>query len=385
MKNNLLTRRVAEVIGKAHLEQKLKGKKKLRVKLGIDPTGADLHLGHAVTLWKLREFQDAGHKAVFIIGDWTAMIGDPSGKNETRQPLNRKQVKANARHFLDQAFLVLDKKKTEVRMQSEWFDKFGLDDYIHLASKVTESKLLSHETFRERLKKDLPFFHHETSYPLLQGYDSVEVRSDVEIGAMEQKFNLLMGRIIQRAYGQEPQDVVMVDYLIGLDGTNKMGKTTDNFIALSEKPEEMYGKVMSIPDNLIGHYFELCTDVAEKEIFKIKKAHPRVQKARLALEIVMIYHGAKKAEAAAEQFEKKFGKSKGKVKADFTLKKKAGSYAILDLLVAGKLAFSKSDARRKVLEGAVEVDGKRVRDASEKVSIKKDSLIRLGKRFLRIK
>src|SRR3989338_612878 len=241
--DSLLQRRVAEIIDKDHLASALKSKKKLRIKLGIDPTGADLHLGHAVTLWKLREFQEAGHKAVFIIGDWTALIGDPSGKDKTRQGLTEKQIKENAKHFFDQANLILDKSKTEVHLQSEWFAKFGLKEVIYLESLVTEKQLLAHETFRQRLEKDLPFLHHETLYPLLQGYDSVAVKADVELGANEQKFNLLMGRVVQRAYGQEPQDVMMLKYLIGLDGKEKMSKTLNNYIALTDSPAEMFGTV----------------------------------------------------------------------------------------------------------------------------------------------
>ena len=258
---NLFTRRVEEIIDKNHLEQALRSGKKLRVKLGIDPNRRELHLGHAVPLWKLREFQEAGHKAVFIIGDWTAQIGDPSGKDQTRPSLSEKEIKSNAKHFFDQAYLILDKAKTEVHLQSEWFKKFGLKEVIKLSSFVTEKQILAHETFRQRIEKDLPFYHHETIYPLLQGYDSVAVRADVELGAMEQKFNLLMGRTIQKALGQKQQDIMMVKYLIGLDGKEKMSKSLNNFIALSDKPEEMFGKIMSIPDNLTIHYFELCTEV----------------------------------------------------------------------------------------------------------------------------
>lgn len=387
----LLTRRVAEIIDKNHLEKVLRAGKKLRVKLGIDPNRRELHLGHAVPLWKLREFQEAGHKAVFIIGDWTAQIGDPSGKDETRPSLSEKEIKANAKHFFDQAYLILDKSKTEVHLQSEWFKKFGLKDVIHLSSLVTEQQIMAHETFRVRLKKDLSFHHHETLYPLLQAYDSVAVKANVELGALEQKFNLLMGRRIQRAYSQEPQDILMVAYLIGLDGKEKMSKSLNNFVALSDSPEEMFGKIMSIPDNLIIHYFELCTEVPSSEVEEIakklqnKSANPRELKAKLGQEIVKIYHGPKKAATARQVFEIKFGKAQGKVEPDFLLKKVSGTYPIVDLLVEGKLALSKSEARRKIKEGAVEIDGVRIKDAANKAKITKGSLIRLGKRFLRIR
>lgn len=379
-----LTRRVAEIIDRKHLEGALHSGKKLRVKLGIDPNRPDLHLGHAVPLWKLREFQEAGHKAILIIGDWTAMIGDPSGRDETRPALSRKEVEANAKKFFDQAYLILDKAKTEIHLQSEWFKKFGLADVIKLESQVTEKQLLAHETFRQRIEKDLPFRHHETLYPLLQGYDSVAVRADVELGALEQKFNVLMARRIQKAYGRKPQDVILLRYLIGLDGKEKMSKSLGNYIALTDPAEEMFGKVMSLPDNLIRHYFELCTEVPEKDIKAIEKHKPRDQKVALAREIVRIYHGAKGAEGAERDFGTKFGKGKGEIKADFVLKKKPGEYPIVDLLVEGKLAPSKSEARRKIQEGAVEVDGSKIFDAKAVVKLTKGTLTRLGKRFLRI-
>lgn len=390
--NSILTRRVAEIIDRRHLEEMLRSDRKLRVKLGIDPNRRELHLGHAVPLRKLREFQEAGHKAIFIIGDWTALIGDPSGKDETRPALSEQEVRRNAAHFTKQAFLILDKQKTEVRLQSEWFRGFGLKEVIKLSSLVTEKQILAHETFRQRIEKDLPFYHHETIYPLLQGYDSVAVKADVELGALEQKFNLLMGRTIQRAFGQKPQGVLMVPYLFGLDGREKMSKSLSNFIALSDSAQEMFGKVMSIPDNLITHYFELCTDVAEKEIVEMKKAlerravNPRDIKSRLALEITKLYHGAKSAASASLAFEQKFGKAKdlSRVKADLELKKKPGEYILVQLLVEGKLASSKSEARRKIQEGAVVLDGKKVTSDQVKVKIAKGILIRLGKRFLRI-
>ena len=395
--NPLLQRRVIEIIDAHHLELALKSGRKLRIKLGIDPTGAELHLGHAVALRKLREFQDAGHIAVFIVGDWTAVIGDPSGKDKTRQGLTEAQIKQNARHFFDQANLILDKDRTEVHLQSEWFKGFGLKEVIHLESLVTEQQILAHETFRQRLKKDLPFLHHETLYPLLQGYDSVAVRADVELGAMEQKFNLLMGRVVQRAYGQEPQDVMMLKYLIGLDGKEKMSKTLNNYIALTDSAAEMFGKVMSIPDKLIIQYFELCTDTPDAEIasmaaaLKKKSVNPRDLKAKLGTEIAKLYHGEDKALEARDSFEKKFGQlarrgggREGEVKADFELKKKPGSYSVLDVLVEGRLAASRSEARRKIKEGAVDADGKKITDEGAQIKLSKNSLIRLGKRFLRI-
>lgn len=389
--DSLLTRRVAEIIDFKHLRELLKSKKKLRVKLGIDPTGFDLHLGHAVPLWKLREFQELGHKAVFIVGDYTAMIGDPSGRDKTRPKLTEKQIENNAKDFFNQAFLILDKAKTEVHLQSEWFRKFGLKDVIHLASLVTEKQILAHDTFRQRIEKDQAFYHHETMYPLLQAYDSVAIKSDVELGAMEQKFNVLMGREVQPHFGQGKQDVMLLHYLIGLDGKEKMSKSLNNYIALTDFPEEMFAKVMSLPDTLILHYFELCTDVSKEDIAEIamalenKSIHPRDVKVNLALEITQIYHGKTKAQSAHLVFESKFGKNKTKeIKADLTLTKKPGRYQILDLLIQGGLADSKSNARRKIAEGAVEINNQKITDSQETVLVKKNSLIRLGKRFLRI-
>ncbi len=380
----ILNRRVAEAIDKQHLEKTLRSGRKLRVKLGIDPNKPELHLGHAVPLWKLREFQEQGHRAVFIIGDWTAMIGDPSGKEETRKSLTRKAVEANAKKFFDQAYLILDRARTEIHLQSEWFKKFGLQDLIKLTSQATVKQIMAHETFRERIKKDQPFFLHETLYPLLQGYDSVMVKADVELGALEQKFNVLMGRHIQKTYGQKPQDIMLLRYLIGLDGKEKMSKSLGNYIALTDGPEETFGKIMSLRDSLIGHYFELCTEVPEKEIREIKTLHPREQKKRLGREIVAIYHGKQGAERAERVFEGKFGGRGGEIKPDFSLRKKPGEYLLTDILVEGKLASSNSEARRKIKEGAVEVDGTKIKDGQARAKITKKSLVRLGKRFLRI-
>ncbi len=388
----LLERGAAEIIDQKHLEQQLKSGKKLRVKLGIDPTGEDLHIGHAVPLLKLKEFQDAGHKAVFIVGDFTAMIGDPSGKDKTRRGLSFTETRKNAKAYFAQAFKILDRKKTEVHYNSEWLSKLDFQTIVEMLSKSSVEQLLAHETFRRRVKKREPFFAHELLYPILQGYDSVMVKADVELGASEQKFNLLTGRRLQKLYGQKQQDIVIVPYLVGLDGKEKMGKSLGNYVALTDSAEEMFGKVMSIPDKLIMHYFELCTEVAENEIARIKKQHPKEQKVHLAKEIVKIYHGAKGAERAEREFGRKFGRQArrslgegGKsIKADFELKKKPGRYSIVELLVAGKLASSKSEARRKIAEGAVEVDGERINDETVKIKIAKGTLLRLGKRFLRI-
>lgn len=355
------------------------------MKLGIDPTIPHLHLGHAVPLMKLREFQQAGHTAVLIIGDWTARIGDPSGKDETRPNLSAQEVTRNAKEFFRQANLILDKKKTEIHLQSEWYKNFKLEQIIHLTAVVSVGEMLSHETFRKRLRENLPFSLHELLYPLLQGYDSVAVRADVELGAVEQKFNLLMGRKIQRAFGQPQQDVILMPYLIGLDGKQKMSKSLRNFVALDDSADEMFGKIMSIPDGLIKHYFELCTNLSLAQIKKALSAvNPRDAKARLAFAVASFYHGEKQARAAQENFEKKFGKKSGAIRPDYVLKIKSGSHGLADVLVAARLAASKSEARRKIKEGAVEVDGRRIVDEKARINLKKGSLLRLGKRFARV-
>lgn len=403
----LLTRRVKEIIDRKSLEGKLVSGRKLRVKLGVDPTGADLHLGHAVPLRKLREFQEAGHTAVFIIGDWTAMIGDPSGKDKTRGALTRQQIEKNLKYFKKQAGKILDLDKAEVHLQSEWFEKFGMRQIIELASKVSVGELLQHETFRKRLDRGFPLSFHEMLYPLLQGFDSVMVKADVEMGAMEQKFNILMGRTIQRAYNQPAQDVMLLPYLIGLDGNEKMSKSLNNYVALHDTPEEMFGKLMSIPDGLILQYFELCTDIPQDELDAIaatlKKGleNPRTIKIRMANDIVTLYHGSDAAKAALQDFEKKFGKNKDlkTAKPDVvvrakTLEIKAGiieptvnaekKISLIYALVEGKLALSKSEARRKIKERAVEVDGEKITDENALIDLHKVSFIRLGKRFLKI-
>ena len=390
----ILERGVAEVIEKDHLEKALRSGKKLRVKLGIDPTAKDLHLGHTVVLRKLRHFQKAGHKAILIIGDFTATIGDPSGRSELRPVLTEKEVKANMKNYLQEAEKVIDVQKTEVRHNSEWFEKKGLEFLISLTSKFTVARSMERDDFQKRIKEGRDVSMLEALYPMLQGYDSIEVKADVELGGTDQKFNLLTGRKVQRRYGFPEQDVVTVPLIEGLDGVRKMSKTYSNYIGLSEPPSEMYGKIMTVPDDLIYKYFLLLTDVPEKQIGFLRPENrfgmdfnPKDWKEKLGLEIVGMYHGVKDAQKAKQTFDKKFGKGKSlmDVKADFELKKKPGSYPIVDILVEGKLASSKSEARRKIKEGAVEIDGAKIKDEQTIVKLTKGSLFRLGKRFLRIK
>lgn len=384
----LLTRGVDEVIDSKHLEQRLRSKKKLRVKLGIDPTGAKLHLGHAVVLQILRRFQDLGNTAVLIIGDTTALIGDPSGKNETRPPLTVEDISNNFATYELQALKVLNKKQLEIHWQSEWFKNFNITDVIREASKLSAGWIISHETFRARIKAGQPLALHELLYPMVQAYDSVAVEADVELGGLDQKFNLLTGRELMRSHGLKPQDIVLAKYLIGTDG-QKMGKTLGNFIALEETPFEMFGKVMTIEDSLIMEYFELATQVPIDEIKQIGKelkagANPRDIKKRLAAEIVTLYHGKKQAVEASKEWAKVFSQKEKPSE----IKEFSGSgKMLLDFMVQNGLAKSRTDAKRLFDEGAVRINDQRAKINEDwTYELKSGDLIQVGKRkFVRIK
>src|SRR5712672_1982194 len=311
-----LKKGVAEIIRetdlKAKLEESLKTGKPLRAKLGVDPTSPDIHLGHTVVIRKLKHFQDLGHTAVFLIGDFTALVGDPTGQSETRPPLSREQVQTNAKTYLEQVFKILDPKKTEVRYNSEWLDKLSSYDIVRLCAKYRVARMLEHEDFRSRLAKNLPISMHELLYPLLMAYDSVALEADVELGATEQKFNLLMGREIQREYGQESQVCMTMPILVGLDGQRKMSKSLGNYVGITEAPAEMFGKLMSMPDELMWSYWELLTDRSPQEIAALKKEvsggalHPMDAKMRLAQEVIAGFHGEDLARKAADNFERVF-------------------------------------------------------------------------------
>src|SRR3989344_639653 len=378
----LLTRTVSEVIDRKHLEAALGSGKKLRVKLGIDPTGSKLHIGHAVVLRILRRFQNLGHTAVLIIGDTTALIGDPSGKNETRPPLTPEEIKKNFATYETQALKILDQSKLEIRWQSEWFKNFNLTDVIREASKISAGWITSHETFRARIKEGQPLALHELLYPLVQAYDSVAVKADIELGAMDQKFNLLTGRELMKAHGLEPQDIVLSNYLIGTDG-QKMGKTLNNFIAVQEEPNQMFGKVMSVKDDLIIPYFEFATEVQMSEIKQLEKeakSSPRETKLRLASEIVSLYHGAKAAQAASKEWEKVFS---NKEKPSEIEEISVAAQNIVDVIVEAFLAASKSEAKRLIEQKGVKIDDE---VATEDSKVKSGSLVQVGKRkFIRIK
>ncbi|MHB8653334.1 MAG: tyrosine--tRNA ligase [Terriglobia bacterium] len=350
------TIRVEEL--RAKLERSEKTGKPLRAKLGVDPTAPDLHLGHTVVIRKLKHFQDLGHTAVFLIGDFTALVGDPSGQSETRPPVSREQVQANASTYLTQVFKILDPKKTEIRYNSEWLDKLTSYDIVRLCGKYRVARMLEHEDFRSRLEKQLPISMHELLYPLLVAYDSVVLEADVELGATEQKFNLLMGREIQREYGKETQVCMTMPILEGLDGVQKMSKSLGNYVGINEAPAEMFGKLMSISDEMMWRYYLLLTDLTPAEMEALKgsvksgKNHPLEVKKGLARHIIIDFHGGDAAEQAQKDFEAKF-RSKG-VDPNAPLLDLVGEVCRFDtLLVKLDMCVSKSEAQRQIKAGAV--------------------------------
>ncbi len=381
----VLSRNVQEVIVGKDLVKKLKEGKVLRVKHGVDPTTKDLHLGHAVTYWKLRDFQEMGHKIVFLIGDFTGRFGDPTERLKTRALRTKKEVRVLAKDYLRQVAKILDMKKVEVRYNSEWYDKWNWGQGLKFMSQFTTARMLERDMFEKRIKKGKKIGYHEPVYPMLQAYDSVMLKSDLTVIGTDQRFNELLARPLQEKAGQVPQDLVIVPLLLGIDGKLKMSQSLGNQISLSDRPEQMYGKIMSIPDKLIIHYFKLCTRLSEKEIIKIEQAlkqktiNPREAKARLALEIVKLYHGLGEANKAAREFEKVFRK-KGIPSKMPRIAIKQKKLSILDLLVKTKLASSKSEAKRLILQKGVRIDGKIQEDWKKIVETKKGIIIQVGKR-----
>jgi tyrosyl-tRNA synthetase len=402
----------AEIIRESDLRAKLEKSraagKPLRVKLGMDPTAPDLHLGHTVVLRKLKHFQDLGHTAIFLIGDFTGMIGDPTGRSATRPPLTREQIEENAETYKAQVFKILDPQKTVIDFNRRWFAKFTADDFIRLMAKYTVSQLLEREDFHKRFREEKPIALHELLYPLVQGYDSVALEADVELGGTDQKFNLLVGRELQRAYGQESQVVLTTPILEGLDGVNKMSKSLGNAIGIHEAPLEMYGKVMSISDEMMWRYYELLTDVQVAEIERMKReAHPMQAKKELARRIVGDFHSAEVAARAGEDWGKQFQKSEvpedieevpvkaSEVLARFEGGTQAGLAEIeeskefrikLDrLLVAIGLADSISDAVRKIKQRAVKVNGELRTEPVIFLVTRSGATVRVGKRIKRVR
>ena len=377
-----IARGAEEIIPLDELKKKLESGRQLTIKLGMDPTAPDIHLGHTVILNKLRTFQKLGHKIVLIIGDFTASIGDPSGKNATRPELPREQIIENAKTYAEQAFKILDKDLTEIRYNSEWCEKLGAAGTIKLASKLTVARMLERDDFSKRFASQQPIAIHEFLYPLFQGYDSVAIKSDVELGGTDQKFNLLMGRELQKDAGMEPQCVLMMPLLVGLDGVVKMSKSKHNYIGVTEAPKEMFGKIMSISDELMWSYYDL---LSFKNIDEIKAVHdkcnsgemnPRDAKIELGREIVARYHGEEAANAAVEGFNSQF--AKGALPEDIP-EVTVTSTTIPNLLKDAGLCASTSDAMRMIKQSAVKCDGKVITDKSAPVE-KGSAIWQVGKR-----
>ena len=392
-----LKKGVAEVIPEPELVSKLEASRKagkpLRVYLGVDPTAPDLHLGHTVVLRKLKHFQDLGHTAVFLIGDFSAMIGDPTGVSETRPPLTRQQVDANAKTYLEQVFKILDREKTEVRSNSEWLGKMSAEDVVRLCSHYRLARMLEREDFRSRLQHNQPISVHELLYPLLTARDAVELKSDVELGATEQKFNLLIHREIQREYGLPGQAVLTMPILVGLDGQRKMSKSLGNYVGITEPPNEMFGKMMSIPDDLMWSYYELLTDRVPKEIAAMQnevssgKLHPMDAKMRFAEEVISDFHGKVAAHKAAENFQRVFRDRQAPEEAPTAELPKGPPRKLTALLADLKLAPSKAEAERLIKQKAVEIDGVTVDDSRKDIDLTKPAsfLLRAGKKkFVRV-
>jgi tyrosyl-tRNA synthetase len=364
---------------RAKLAKSRRDGKPLRVKLGLDPTAPDIHLGHAVVFHKLRAFQDLGHEAHLIIGDFTAQIGDPTGKSKSRPPLSREQVEANARTYQEQLFRILDENRTVVYFNSDWLGKMSFADVIGLASKYTVAQTLEREDFAQRLSTQKPIGLHEILYPLCQGQDSVAIQSDVELGGTDQRFNNLVGRELQRMSGQEPQVVLLMPLLVGTDGVQKMSKSLGNYIGINDAPGDIFGKVMSIPDEAMRTYFVLCTNVPLDEVESLLSSHPMVAKKRLGREIVEQYHGAKAATAAQDAFEKQF--SRGEMPDEIEEMQIDGTveYSVATLL-RDCFGVSASEARRMVGQNAVTIDGERATDANAKFAPQDGQVIKMGKR-----
>lgn len=379
---HLLTRNVEEVIDRAHLERRLASGEKLRVKLGIDPTSPDLHLGHAVVLRKLKEFQDLGHQIVLIIGDFTGRIGDPSGRDKARPSLDEREIKENMEKYLGQVKKIIDVKKAEVVYNSQWLKKLDGAKLLELLGLLSVQQIIERSDFRARLEAHESIRMHELIYPVLQAYDSAQVRADVEIGGNDQTFNLLAGRTLMERLGMKPQDVLTASLLEGVDGKRKMSKSLGNYIGLTEEPGDMFGKIMSVPDKLVHKYFMLCTELDEKEIQSLEKTlKPRDLKARLGFEIVKLYHGEAAARGARENFEKVFSKKEAP---EDLLALKAGP-GITALLLVSKVIKSRSEARRLIQQGGFDIDGTQIKDPNKPLEFHGGEVVRIGKKkFFRI-
>ncbi len=380
-----------ELIVEEELVRKLATGRKLRVKLGLDPTAPDLHLGHTVVINKLHHFQELGHQVQFLIGDFTGMIGDPTGKNQTRPPLSREQILANAQSYREQVFKILDPERTQILFNSEWSDKLGAEGMIRLAARYTLARLLERDDFSKRFKSNQPIAIHELLYPLMQGYDSVAMKADVELGGTDQKFNLLVGRELQKQYGQEPQIILTMPLLEGLDGKEKMSKSLGNYVGIAEPPQEIFGKLMSISDDLMWRYIELLSFEPSATVHKWKDevasgANPRDVKVRFAREIVTRFHSASAAEKAQSEFEQRFREgAMPENMPEVSVSAPEGGVLITHLLKQAGLTPSTSEAQRMIEQGGVKLDGERVVDKALRLTPGRTVIAQVGKRkFARI-
>lgn len=377
----IIKKNIQEIISEEELIEKLKKNRPLVIKYGADPTSGDLHLGHTVPLHKLKTFQDLGHSVVFIIGDFTATVGDPSGVSQTRPQLTEEEIKENAKTYAQQVFKILDSKRTKLVYNSSWFNKMSFSEVISLAAKYTVARMLERDDFAKRYKDEKPIGVHEFLYPLMQGYDSVVIKADVEIGGTDQKFNLLVGRELQREFGQSPQVVITLPLLVGLNGKNKMSKSLNNYVGITEAPPDMFGKIMSISDEAMAKYFEILTDILPE---KFSPLHPMEAKKLLAREIIRRYYNDETGIQAQKSFENIFQKKE--IPDDITLIKispdllKDNKIGIVNLLVMAKLSPSKLEAKRLIVQGAVDIDGKKITEPNEAISLHQEIILKVGKR-----
>lgn len=389
MNNNFFTRGIVETIDEKSLKSRLQNGK-LRIKMGFDPTRPDIHLGHAVGLRKLKELQDDGHKIIFLIGDYTAKIGDPSGRNTTRPVLTDLEIKENAKTYFDQVSKILDVKKAEICYNSEWYKKMSFSDILQLLGKFTVAQIIERDDFEKRLKGGIDIGMHEVMYPIMQAYDSVMLKADVEFGGSDQKFNMLAGRDLQKKMGQAPQDIVMVKLLVGTEGKEKMSKSLNNYIGITEDPNIAFGKIMSIPDSAILEYFELVTDLSDEKIQTISDqlksdANPRDLKMELAYEIVCLYHGEKSASQAKAEFIQVFSKKELPTEIP-EIKLTPGNYDLSLLLANLQAVASSSEARRLIEQGGIKIDDVKITDPKAIIGVSAGMIVQVGKkRFFRIK
>ncbi|MDU4884251.1 tyrosine--tRNA ligase [uncultured Clostridium sp.] len=384
----IISKGVDEIIGLDELKEKLDKNKSLTVKLGLDPSAPDIHLGHTVVLRKLRQLQDLGHNIVIIIGDFTGKIGDPTGKSKARKALTTEQVLENAKTYEEQIFKVLDKKKTKVNFNSEWLSKMNFEDVIRLGSKMTVARMLERDDFKKRYENQMPISIHEFFYPLMQGFDSVEIKADIELGGTDQRFNLLMGRMLQKEFGQEPQCTIMMPLLEGLDGINKMSKSLGNYIGIDEDARVMFEKIMTLPDELIVKYFELVTDIHPDKVEKIKEllrdgANPRDIKMQLGREIVKLYHGKDAVKDAEDRFKLVFQKKE--IPDDIKcIEVSKENLDLAEIITNNLLVKSKNEFRRLVAQGGVKINGEKLRDIEDLI-LSEEMIIQIGKKkFIKI-